>query len=126
MKMEMVNRLPRACVYVEYGSVSLLVNTELLGELLGGLKDVADQRAVFRGDVVERRNMLMWADQQMNRSLWAYVLERENDVVIVNLLRRRFALDDPAKEARRHGVQATTFCVYGRRMRIRHFGRELR
>ena len=95
--MKMKNRLAGAGVDVEDGAVALLVDTILACELLCHLKHVGKKRAVFRNGVVQRRDVKTWADQQVNRSLRPDVLEREDLVVFINLLRRRLACDDPAK-----------------------------
>lgn len=95
--MKMKNGLPGARIHVENSAVSLLVNPKLLGNLLGSCKDVLKERTVLGQCVIQRRDVKTRTDQHVNRSLRADVLERKNEVVFIDLLRRRFAGNDLAE-----------------------------
>jgi len=52
MKMNMVDRLARACIHVEHGAIAFLMDLELFRKFLGNLKDVSDERVIFRFKII--------------------------------------------------------------------------
>ena len=48
MQVEVVNRLARPRIHVEYRAVSLLMDIRLHGQFLGDLKHLANKSVIFR------------------------------------------------------------------------------
>jgi outer membrane protein insertion porin family len=101
----MVNRLARTGVHVEYRAVSLLVDIRLHRKFFGNLEHLADERIVFRHQVIQCRNVLLGHDQEMDRSLRPKILECHHEVVFMHKVCGCIAFDDPAKKTRLlHGL----------------------
>jgi hypothetical protein len=81
--MDMVNRLTRSGVDIKNGPVTFLVDIELLGQVPGDLKNVPDQQIVLCRNIIQRRNVLLWYNQKVCRSLGPYVLECHHKFILV-------------------------------------------
>ena len=98
--MEVINRLARACVHIEHRAIALLVDIRLHREFLGNLKHVADERTIFRHQIIQCRNVLLGQNQEVNWGLRPKVLECHDEVILVHKFSRCIVSDNSAKEAR--------------------------
>lgn len=96
--MDVVDRLARAGIHVEHGPVAFLLDTELLGQFLGNLKHMPDQRGVFRRDVVKCRDMFPGTNQKVHGRLGPEVFECHYEVVFVHKVGRSVTPDDSAEK----------------------------
>ena len=99
VKMEMIHGLSRLGIDIEHRAVALLVDAGLLRQLFGDLKHMREKRGVFFMHVVESRNVFARADQKMHGTLRPDIFERDDEFVLIDDLRRRFAPDDATEEA---------------------------
>jgi len=95
--MEMEDRLTRFCVHVEDGSVTLLCDAEVLGNLARCCKHVGQEPLVFRRNVVQSSDVLSWANKNMDGRLWIDVVKSHNLIVFIRDLRWQFLLRDSAE-----------------------------
>jgi hypothetical protein len=99
MQVKVEDCLSRAGVAVKYRAVTSLVNSELFGQSLRCLEHLDENGMVFRGDIVERRDVFSRANQKVHGSNGMDILESHNVVIFVHDGRRRRVLYDLAKNA---------------------------
>ena len=111
MEVHVEDRLTGVGPGVDDAAVALRVS-ELLRDLRGGEEELARDLRVVGAEVVEGGYVLLGDDEHVRRGLRLDVLEGEDVLVLVDLLRRDLAPDELAEEAVLHGdpreVDATT------------------
>ncbi len=95
--MQVKNALPGIRAGVQDQPVTALANLFLPGQPLRDNEQVPQQRCVFFADLVERVNMAVGNDQQMDRRGSIAVPERGSLFVFIDDLRRCFPGKNPAK-----------------------------
>ena len=100
VQMDVVHRLARACIHVEYSAVAFFVDIRLHRKFLGNLEHLADERAVLRLQIIQSRYVLLGHHQEMNGSLRSKILKGHDEVVLMHKIRGRFVFDDSAKKTR--------------------------
>jgi len=98
----MIDRLAGLRIHIEDGSVAAIMHSELLREAPGDMKQARQQGVIFRRHVIQRRDVFLGAHQQMNGSLRTNVVKRNDGVVLIREVRRRFALRDLTEKACLH------------------------
>ena len=84
MEVQVFDGLTRTVAAVVDDSEAVL-EIELLGYLRRRLEYFGDDRAVLRGYLGSTLYMLLWDNENMERSLRLEVIERENIVVLIDL-----------------------------------------
>ncbi len=100
--MQVGNRLLAVEPNVGHEAVSFFGHAELLGDLPGGLVDLAEDGRVLRRQGVGRRDVPFRDDQHMHRGLRADVVEGEHVIVLEYGVRGEFASHDLAEDAVAH------------------------
>ncbi len=104
--MEMEHRLAGASAVVrhdpEVGEAALLRDRRSAG------RERAEKRLVVRRDVRQLRDVFLGDDEHVRRRLGGDVLEREEALVLVDLLGRNLPGDDPTEKAVRQAGSYVT------------------
>ena len=80
----MKNRLASVGVNVDHRSIALLSDTGLVRNLCGNLEHVGQECRIFGTDVVQRRDVLLRADQDVHRRLRMNVVKCVHSIVFVD------------------------------------------
>ena len=62
MQVDVINGLARACIHIEHGAITLLMDVGLLRQRFRNLEHMADQRVVLRLHIIQRRDVFSWND----------------------------------------------------------------
>jgi len=65
-------------------TVAGLPESRLLGDLLGGQQQMAEQRLILRLAIIHRGDVLLGNDEQVNRSLRLNIVKCANKIVFVH------------------------------------------
>jgi hypothetical protein len=95
--MEMENCLTSIGARINNYAKTLLGNPMLLRKLRRHTKNLANQRSITWIEIQNRRDVLAWDDQQMNRRLGTNVLKSHDGIVLVNYIPLNFSFDYSAK-----------------------------
>ena len=98
VQVDVIDRLARARIHIEYGPVALLMDARLHRQLFGDLEYVADQHIIFRHHVVQRGNVLSGTDQKVHRRLRSKVFECHQQVILIYKLRRSIVSNDSTEQ----------------------------
>lgn len=96
--MEMKYGLSRARPNIKHRSIPLL-NVALPGDVRGRQMAAADEFGVAGLSLFQSSKMFLGDDEDMRRRLRADVFKSKDLIILVNFLRRNFAVDDAAEEA---------------------------
>lgn len=107
MEMKMLDRLASIGTAVGDNAVSA-AKIFSLGDLGNSLKDLCNESAVFRADLIDRRDMYLGHDQNMYGCLRVYITESIDVFVFIDLGRGDITLDDLAEKAIHHSAQTVT------------------
>lgn len=94
---DVVHGLPAKVVAVHHHTEAFLAAL-LPGQALGGEEDMACQRPVCLGQVLEGGNVPFRDDQEVHRRLRADIVKRDNFLVFVELARGNFPRHDLAEQ----------------------------
>ncbi len=97
--MDVVDGLASVGANVQHGPVPALRDALFAGDLRRRQLELSQELAVRGVGGVERRQVLLWNDQDVNGRLWADVSESDDLIIDVNERRGDLAPGDPAKEA---------------------------
>src|SRR5690348_4980634 len=97
MQMQMKDGLPRTASGIDHGSVAR--ESAVSSNPRRDQRDLAQSRFFFRAGMLERRKMLLRANQHVRRRLRVDVLEREHIRVFVHHLRGNLLCSNLAEQA---------------------------
>ena len=103
VKMEMWNGLAAVGAVVDDQAIPGLVELELAGDLLGGGKQMAEDRVMFRGDSRVAGVVMFGNEQDMDGGLGGDIAEGENVIILVDDFGFDLAVDDPFEDRFGHG-----------------------
>jgi hypothetical protein len=99
MEMEMGHRLTSPLAGIRYQAKAAVDYSCFTGKLRRDGEEPAEHRRMRVGQVRGRDDVLARHEQQVCRSLWVEVGDRDDQVVVVQELRRDLARDDAAEDA---------------------------
>jgi len=102
MQMKVKHGLSRFRIHIENGAIAFLRHAELFGELPRDFKHVCDKRGVIRRHIVQCRDVLSWADQNMDRCLGMDVVKRNNAIIFIYHPGGHFTIRNFAKKTGIH------------------------
>ena len=91
MNVKMKYRLPAVGVCIDHNAITVLRKTLLPGDLCGSQKQVSERLFIIRPRLLKRINMLARDDQDMCRSLWTEIVERDTCLILKYARRRDLA-----------------------------------
>jgi hypothetical protein len=98
MNMKVKNRLPAVRICVDHDAIAVLGYAPFTSDLGRRELEMAERRLLSDGRRIERIEMLARNNENMRRSLRAYVVERDAGPVLVNLVGRNLARNYLAKQ----------------------------
>ncbi len=98
MQVNVEDRLPGVTTIIDHHAVSFAVQVLLLGNSLGDQEQMTDALSVIPFHAVNIRNMYFRNNQDVNRSLRIYILERDRRRIFIDDSRSNLLFDDLAEE----------------------------
>ena len=95
--MQMVDTLPAVRTRIDDSPITA-IKTENIGDFGNRQQQMSTKFCIARIKLTQRDNRLFRNEQNMHRSLWSDIAERQAKVVFVNNIRRYFAVDDFQKD----------------------------
>src|SRR5690349_19537365 len=96
VEMQVKDALPRVRARIDHDPEAALRDSLVAGELTRRHKNLADDRAVFRFNIENTRDMFARNDEKMNRRLGIDVPEDHHVIVLIDDVGFDFSADDTA------------------------------
>src|SRR5687767_8776802 len=113
MKVDVKDALARFAVGVEHGAVSAVAVTLLVRDGGGTSEHRADERVVLESEVVQRRNMRLRNNEDVERRLRVDVIQHDQLLVLVDRGHRNLTRDHFAEQAIAHVYRRRQITVRG-------------